>query len=442
MTTPIDTPAQGVATVAPPRTLAAWLAWQESLHPKEIELGLERCRAVAERMGLLPVRYTTLTVAGTNGKGSTVAMLDAIYRRAGYRVATYTSPHLLRYNERIRVDGVCADDAAICAAFERVEAARLGTPLTFFEFGTLAALAIFAASAPDIAVLEVGMGGRLDAVNIVDADVAVIATLDIDHVEFLGRTREAIAREKAGIMRKDRPAVCSDPAVPASLVDCATRLGAQLALLGVAYHFADKGGRWSWWSGATVLEDLPLPALPGSYQLRNAAGVLKAVDLLQRRHPVGIGAMVEALRTTTLRGRFQRVPGEVDVILDVAHNAQAVDTFVATLQTLPAAPRTQVVLGMLTTKDRHSAMTTLAAVADEWHLATVEALKGATADELHATWAQLVRRAPATSHASVAAAFAAARAAARPGDRIIAIGSFITVGEVLRLVMPDAMAQD
>jgi dihydrofolate synthase/folylpolyglutamate synthase len=428
----------GLAAMAS-RTMADWLAWQESLHPKDIELGLERCRAVATRMGLLPVAYTAILVAGTNGKGSTVAMLDGIYRRAGYRVATYTSPHLLRYNERIKVDGVCADDARICAAFERVEQARGDTPLTFFEFGTLAALAIFEAVAPDIAVLEVGMGGRLDAVNIVEADVAVIATLDIDHVEFLGSTREAIAREKAGIMRGGRPAVCSDPDAPASLTECAQTLGAELALLGQAFHFADKGESWTWWSGPTILEGLPRPALSGSYQLRNASGVLKAVDLLQARHPVSTAVMAEALRTTELRGRFQRVAlaGGIEVVLDVAHNAQAVQTFVATLRTLPAVPRTHVVLGMLGTKDRLSAMTTLAEVADDWQLATVNAVKGATADELKATWQQLARRAPATCHASIEAAYRAALAAAKPGERIVAVGSFITVGEVLRLVAPD-----
>ncbi|MGE3774254.1 MAG: folylpolyglutamate synthase/dihydrofolate synthase family protein, partial [Gammaproteobacteria bacterium] len=275
------------------------------------------------------------------------------------------------------------------------------------------------------------------AVNIVDADVAVIATLDIDHVEFLGRSREAIAREKAGIMRTGRPAVCSDPAAPASLLECATHVGAALSLLGAGFNFADKGDTWTWWSGDTVLEGLPRPALSGSYQLRNASGVLKAIDLLQPRHPVARATIAEALARTTLRGRFQRLPGEVEIVLDVAHNAQAVDTFVATLRTLPRAPRTQVVLGMLTTKDRLSAMSALAEIADEWQLATVQAPKGASAEELHATWRQLPRRAPAARHASVAAAYAAARAAARPGDRIVAVGSFITVGEVLRIVAPD-----
>lgn len=209
MSPPSAEPAPGAR-----RSLAYWLAWQESLHPTEIELGLERSRAVAERLGVLAPAATVLTVAGTNGKGSTVAMLDTTYRLAGYRVATYTSPHLLRYNERIKVAGLPVDDDLICDAFAQVDAARGDTPLTFFEFGTLAALVIFAAAGLDIMILEVGMGGRLDAVNIVDPSVAIIATLDIDHVEWLGNTREAIAREKAGIMRAHTPAVCSDPEVP------------------------------------------------------------------------------------------------------------------------------------------------------------------------------------------------------------------------------------
>jgi len=443
VTTPSPTPgvAPGAAAQPSSRTLSDWLAWQESLHPKDIELGLERCRTVAARMQLLPVAYTAIVVAGTNGKGSTVAMLDAIYRMAGYRVATYTSPHLLRYNERIKIDGACADDARICAAFERVEQARGDIPLTFFEFGTLAALAIFQDEAPDIAILEVGMGGRLDAVNIVDADVAVIATLDIDHIEWLGTTRDAIAREKAGIMRAGRPAVCSDPAAPATLLDSAATLGARLELLGQSFHFADKGDTWTWWSADTVMDGLPRPALSGNYQLRNASGALKAVDALQLRHPVSAAQISDALRSTVLCGRFQRVSGPVEVVLDVAHNAQAVEHFVATLKSLPAAPTTHVILGMLGTKDRLSAMTSLAQVADHWYFATVNAAKAASADELYATWRRLPRRAPAACHASVESAYRAAANTARPGDRIIAVGSFITVGEVLRLIVPDEISR-
>lgn len=422
------------------RSLAEWLAWQESLHARDIELGLERCRAVALRLGLLPPPYTVVTVAGTNGKGSTVAMLERIYREAGYRVGAYTSPHLQHYNERIRVANIAASDERLCAAFAAVETARqaVGVPLTVFEFGTLAALDIFRGERLDLAILEVGMGGRLDAVNIVDADVAVIATLDIDHVEFLGRTREAIAREKAGIMRTGRPAICSDPQVPQSLVSAAADTGAPLELLGQSFHFVDHQDHWTWWSGDTVLDHLPRPSLSGGYQLRNAAGVLKAVECLSARHPVDKETIGRALVSTVLPGRFQRFPGPVEIILDVAHNAQAVETFVATLMTLPPAAATHVVLGMLSTKDRASAMHSLSKVVGHWHLATVQARHGATAAELQETWRTLERRGQAVVYESVRAAFEGARRAAVNGDRILVVGSFITVGEVLSILSPVA----
>ena len=406
--------------------------WQAALHPVEIELGLERCRQVAQRLKLLPPRYTVITVAGTNGKGSSVAMLDTAYRIAGYRVGTYTSPHLVHYNERIRLAGEPVADDVICRAFTQVEAARGETPLTFFEFGTLAALVIFAEAAPDIAILEVGMGGRLDAVNMLDADVAVIATLDIDHVEWLGRTREIIAREKAGILRSGRPAVCSDPAVPASLLAYADEQAVPLALLGVDYHFSEQGERWSWWSGAVSLPDLPRPALSGSYQLRNAAGVLKVIDLLQSRHPVTGEQLADALARVRLQGRFQRFSGPVELILDVAHNAQAVGAFAANLAALPTVSRTHVVLGMLRTKDRVAVMRTLDPLVDRWHLATADAARGASAAELHATWQSLPRRRPATCYESIAQAWRAACTEAAVGERILVIGSFLTVGDVLR----------
>jgi dihydrofolate synthase / folylpolyglutamate synthase len=422
------------------RTLAEWLEWQESLHPKDIELGLERCRQVALNMGLIPPAYTVITVGGTNGKGSTVAMLERIYRVAGYRVATYTSPHLLRYNERIRIDHQAVDDARICQAFAVVERARGNVPLTVFEFGTLAALEIFARERLDLAILEVGMGGRLDAVNLVDADVAVIATLDIDHVEWLGSTREAIAREKAGIMRRERPAVCSDPQVPASLIEAATTIGARLDLLGQTFHFVDHDDSWTWWSGDHVLDRLPKPSLTGAYQLRNAAGVLQAVHCLSARHPVSATQIASALATTTLPGRFQRIDGTVEFILDVAHNAQAVEYFVATLLTLPRVKCTHVILGMLRTKDRASAMLSLSKVVDLWHLATVTARHGATSSELYQTWQSLAQRGAAHEYPSVVDAYQGALTMAQPGDRILVVGSFVTVGEVLRALTGDGRA--
>lgn len=437
MNTPMQTGHDADATAASPRSLQAWLSWQETLHTRDIELGLDRCRAVALRLGILPLPCTVITVAGTNGKGSTVAMLDRIYREAGYRVGAYTSPHLIRYNERIRIQHQPVSDAQICAAFERVDAARADIPLTVFEFGTLAALVIFAEAGLDLAILEVGMGGRLDAVNIVDADVAVIATLDIDHVEYLGGTREEIAREKAGIMRPDRPAVCSDPQVPQSLVSTARELGAQLELLGQSFHFVDNQDYWTWWSGDVLLDHLPKPSLSGGYQLRNASGVLKAVERLAARHPVSRDAIAAALSSTVLPGRFQRIPGPVEYILDVAHNAQAMEYFVATLMTLPPVSKTHVVLGMLRTKDRASVMHRLSKVVDHWHLASLTARQGALATELGETWRGLPRRGVADLHDSVAEAVRSVAAQAAPGERVLIVGSFITVGEALAILQPD-----
>ncbi|MBI4693751.1 MAG: bifunctional tetrahydrofolate synthase/dihydrofolate synthase [Gammaproteobacteria bacterium] len=420
-----------------PQTLAEWLRWQEALHVRDIDLGLERCRSVAERMVLLPPPYPVVTVAGTNGKGSTVAMLEAIFRQGGYRVATYTSPHLLRYNERIKVDGVPADDARICRAFAAVERARGGTSLTYFEFGTLAALAIFRETRPDVAILEVGLGGRLDAVNVVDADVAVIAAIGIDHVEWLGNTREAIGSEKAGIMRPGRPAVCSDPETPQSIVAHAAATGAELSLLGHGFHYAaEDDGRWTWWSGALAYEHLPRPSLAGAYQLRNASGVIKAVTLLADRLPVAAETIAAAIGATELKGRFQRIAGPVEFVLDVAHNAQAVEVFVATLKALPPARRTRVILGMLRTKDRRSVMTTLDGAVDEWHFGTVDARHGASAEELAATAREIGSAKPAFLYPSVAAAYAGAKTLAEAGDRVVVVGSFVTVGEVLRAMAP------
>lgn len=413
-------------------TLDEWLRWQESLHVTDIELGLDRCRIVADRMALTAPARTVVTVAGTNGKGSSVAMLDSIWRAAGYSVGTYTSPHLMRYNERIRVNGREATDAAICAAFHRIELARGETPLTYFEFGTLAALILFVEAELDVVILEVGLGGRLDAVNIVDADVALIATIGIDHVEFLGHDRETIALEKAGIMRAGKPAVCSDVDMPASLMAYAAEIRAPLDVIGTTYRCSGEGETWSWWSGNSVHEDLPKPNLAGAYQTSNAAGVLRVVDLLSTRLPVDDAALRRGLREVELVGRFQRLPGDIETIVDVAHNAQAVKVFVETLRQQPAARRTHVILGMLRVKDRESVIEALAPVADSWHLATVVARRGATSAELIASFRRVLGNGPkAQTYDSVASAYRAVRAAAAPGDRIVALGSFLVVSEVI-----------
>jgi len=423
----------------PPRfgCLGDWLAWQESLHVREIELGLDRVRAVAERMGIGRPGYATVTVGGTNGKGSSVAMLDAILGAAGYRVGRYTSPHLVRYNERIRIGGDAVADDAICASFDRIDQARGDISLTYFEFGTLAALDIFFRSGIDVAILEVGMGGRLDAVNIIDADVALVATVDIDHVEWLGTDREAIGWEKAGIFRSARPAVCSDPQPPQSLRRHAGQIGSRLLLLGREYGYEMAAAGWSWWSDRQRFDVLPRPRLIGDFQLQNAAGVLMALQELASRCPVTRGAIEQGLRTVTLSGRFQVFSGPPVWILDVAHNPQSAHVLAETLRARPAAGRTLFMTGMLRDKDIGGVFRAMSGLADEWHLVTLAGRRGATAAQLADHLRQLPEEVPMTLHATVDAAFAMLGATAGSNDRILVFGSFLTVAGVAMLLERD-----
>jgi dihydrofolate synthase/folylpolyglutamate synthase len=316
-----------------PATLAGWLAYLETLHPKAIALGLDRVRDVHGRMGSA-LACPVVTVTGTNGKGSTCAMLEAILRSAGYRTGLYSSPHLLRYNERVRIGGEPQDDAAIVAAFNAVEDARGDTPLTYFEYGTLAALAAFARAKLDVAVLEVGLGGRLDAVNIVDADIAVVTTIDLDHMDYLGPTRESIAFEKAGIFRTGRPAVCAEPDPPSTLLAHALDVGAPLFRIGRDFGYTAADGQWRYWGPGGERFGLPVPALRGAYQLANAATALAALGLLHERVHVSASAIREGLCTVSLSGRFQVLPGRPAIVLDVAHNPHAARAFAATLSAM------------------------------------------------------------------------------------------------------------
>ena len=420
---------------SPPfQTLDQWLTWQENLAPVEIDLGLERCRKVADKLGIDVGGSVVVTVAGTNGKGSSVTMLEQIWISAGYKVAAYTSPHMIAYNERIRIGGVPVPSAQICAAFEDIERHRDDTYLTYFEYGTLAALKLFQDYQPDVILLEVGLGGRLDAVNIIDPDIALITSIGIDHVEFLGEDRESIGREKAGIMRTNRPAVCSDPEVPGSIVETARDLNADLHLLGVEFQFVEHPEAWDWWNKQTQLFSLPKPNLEGDYQFRNASGVLQVVDALQSRLPVARSVIENMLRTVTLWGRFQTFPGDIEYIFDVAHNVQAVEQFVETLKKHGASGNTHLVLGMLRTKDRAAVMQVLKPVVDKWYLASVNARRGTSSGELKATLDEVTSKAQAELFPSVSSALKAAEAHARPGDRIIALGSFLVVSAALRHV--------
>ena len=315
--------------------LEKWLKWQESLHFTAIELGLERCRRVANNMGLLKPAYNVISVAGTNGKGSSITMLDKILRNAGYSVGRYTSPHLLRYNERICINGEEVADSELCESFDRIDRARGDISLTYFEFGTLTALDLFRQHNVDLAVLEVGLGGRLDAVNVLDADVALITSIDIDHQQWLGDNRESIAREKAGIFRNKAPAICSDPKPPQSLLDCADALGTPLSVLGRDFKLSMNHSFWSWNSDDVSLQKLPRPMQFCDFQLENAAGVLMVLEKIKNDYPVSIEHIKDGLSSFRLNGRMQFIPGRIPKILDVAHNSESVKVLVKNLRRIP-----------------------------------------------------------------------------------------------------------
>ncbi len=412
-------------------SLPDWLTWQETLHPNAIDLGLERVRVVAQRMQLLQPPYALITVGGTNGKGSTVALLEAILRAAGYRVGAYTSPHLLRYNERVRVHGVEASDAQLCAAFARVDGARGDISLTYFEFGTLAALDIFSLATLDVVVLEVGLGGRLDAVNILDADVALVTSIALDHTEWLGTDRDSIAREKAGIYRAGRSALFGAADVPHSLQQHADEIGAKLYRYGTEFGARPAANAWTWWGLGKERHALVWPALRGPHQLQNAAGALMALELLAARVPVTQTQIRSGLLTVTLPGRFQVVPGAITRIYDVAHNPHGAHALAQTLRTHPCSGRTFAVCGMLRDKDIAATFAELTAQVDAWYVAPVSSPRTASCDALAAAARVAGAGKPVFALPDIAAAQEKALSDARDGDRIVVFGSFYTVAATL-----------
>jgi len=418
-----------------PTTLADWLARLETLHPKGIDLGLERVRKVADRLALR-LEAPSVIVAGTNGKGSTCAMLASVLRAAGYRTGLYTSPHLLDFNERARIDGEVASDAALVEQFEAVDAARGDITLTYFEFTTLAVLRLFAAARLDAAVLEVGLGGRLDAVNLVDADAAIVTSVDIDHVDYLGPTRETIGFEKAHVYRAGRPAICSDPQPPQSLVDHAARIGADFWRSGRDFSFHGDRAQWAYSGRTRRRSGLPYPALRGANQLLNASGVLAALEALEQRLPVSQQAVRQGLLTVELPARFQVLPGRPTTVLDVAHNPHAAAVLAENLDHQGYFPQTHAVFGMLHDKDIAAVVARLGDRVDHWHIGSTHGPRGASAADV----AAIVRSArgsaatPISEHESVASAYLQARERAGADDRIVAFGSFLTVAEVLRTI--------
>lgn len=396
-----------------------------------MELGLERVRAVLARLGWQGAPWPVVTVAGTNGKGSVVALLEAACLAAGRRVGAYTSPHLVRFNERVRIGGAEAGDEALCEAFARVEAARGDIPLTYFEFATLAALVLFAEAGIEAAVLEVGLGGRLDAVNAVDPDVAVITQVALDHTEWLGPDREAIGAEKAGILRPGRPAVVGEAAPPRSVLEAAARLGAAIRVAGRDYRWEAAGGGWRFRCDG-VDERLPAPALPGAHQLANAACARMAFELLRTHLAAPAAAFAEGLVRVRLAGRLQVVPGTPELVLDVAHNPAAAAALAAWL----AACRrpTAAVLGMLADKDAAATVAALAPVVDAWHTIPLPGARGRSAEDLARAVRGAAPGAVVAAWPDVGAALAAARAAVPAQGRVVVTGSFLTVGAALPLV--------
>ncbi len=411
-----------------------WLAHIEDQHPQNIALGLERVREVATRMQLGQPAAHTLVVGGTNGKGSTVAFIEAIGRAAGYRVGTYTSPHLLRYNERVRIDGAEADDAALVEAFEAVEAARGDTPLTYFEYGTLAALWLFQRENLDLAVLEVGLGGRLDAVNIVDADVAVITTVDIDHRDWLGDDREAIGMEKAGIIRGWKPVVLGEIDPPSSVLRRAYLVGANAIRFGSDY-FAEPIDETSWrWRDVSTTLELPQPQLWAPVQRVNAAAAIAALSAAELEIPQA--AWAEGIASATVAGRLQAFERDgVEILVDVGHNPQAARELAAALATRPASGRTLAVYAALADKDVHGVVQALQPRVDQWLLAGLdgEGSRGQSAQALQARL-QDTAAAAAPMHDSVGQALQQALEQARAGDRVLVFGSFHTVAAALHVL--------
>ncbi|MBK1641614.1 bifunctional tetrahydrofolate synthase/dihydrofolate synthase [Chromatium okenii] len=413
-------------------TLAAWLEWQTTLFPSAIALGLTRVAAVWTRLHPLPLPFPVIVVGGTNGKGSCVAMLEAIAQAAGYRTLSYTSPHLLHYNERIRRDGAAVSDAALCAAFAQIDHARGDIPLTYFEFGTLAALVLAATTAPDLAILEVGLGGRLDAVNVIDADVAVVTSIGRDHTAWLGESLDEIALEKAGIFRAGRPAIIGQRNAPAGLRETAERLGAVVQQLGREFDHLPADNNWCWRCSNGDRLSLPVPTLRGLFQRDNAAAAVAALTSLRERLPIPLNAIRLGLQRAQLPGRFQVFPGTPTWILDVAHNGAAAAALANNLRDFHCGGRLYAVLAVLADKEPEAIVAPLVPYVAQWFLAQSDDARALPVTELAARVSGVLARPAAGCFPDLDSALAAATAAAdQAQDAILVVGSFTTVSKQL-----------
>jgi len=414
--------------------LHEWLEWQETLHSQKIELGLERVADVANSMGLVKPNYKIIVVAGTNGKGSIVTTLESIFHHAGYRVGAYTSPHLLHYNERIRVQQLNIDDDSLCNAFNKVDQARADTSLSYFEFGTLAAMQIFADSELDVAIYEVGLGGRLDAVNILDNDVAIVSSIGIDHVQWLGSTRELIGFEKAGVFRANQPAICGDADPPNSLLEYAEKLGTELQLINKDYSYKKNNDKtWSFSGEKLNWDGLPMPSLYGETQIGNAATALMALIQLDVQLPVTRESVDRGLSNTSLPGRFQLIPGPCEIILDVAHNLDSAKVLVNNLREMKPASKTIAVFAVLADKDVCGIIECVGGMFDEWHISQLDSERALEKESLKKQLDNCCHDCVIYSHASISEAYNAAKNSVDESMRIVVFGSFLTVAEVLSL---------
>ncbi|UJP05273.1 MAG: bifunctional tetrahydrofolate synthase/dihydrofolate synthase [Nitrosomonas sp.] len=418
-----------------PVSLADWLSYLEALHPQTIEMGLERIKRVQAELGLYP-RFPIIIVGGTNGKGSVCTMLESILHCAGYKTGCYTSPHLLRYNERIRIDRHDIDDTGLCEIFAQIDSARkrCGISLTYFEFGTLAAVCCFMGASVDAAILEVGLGGRLDAVNIFDADCAILTSIDLDHIEYLGETREAIGFEKAAIFRKNKPAICAETDLPQSVVDQVQQIGARCYRIDQEFGYRNKGGHWDYWSTAGTRRVLPWPALRGEKQLQNASACLAALDMLHALLPVTMHNIREGLLTAVIPGRFQVISTQPLIVLDVAHNPGAARVLSRNLHATQSGGRTFAVFSMLGDKDIQGVIRELMSDIDCWLVAGIQTQRAAAVEFLidQITAAGVTDDKQKLRFDSCTSAFAFACEQAAKNDRICVFGSFYTVSDVLR----------
>lgn len=425
-----------------PTTLLAWLALLESRHAEvHIDMGLDRVRAVQQAMGLA-FDCPVIMVAGTNGKGSTCAMLESILLRAGYKVGLYIKPHFLDFNERARVNGELASDAMLIAAFDAVEAKRGEVSLTYFEFTTLAIMHLLAGSKLDVAILEVGLGGRLDAVNVIDADVSIVTSVDIDHTDYLGDTREKIGFEKAGIFRPGKAAICSDPVPPASLIAHAEAIGADMWLLGRDFNYSGDKQQWNYGGRSQRRNSLAYPSLRGANQLLNAAAALAALEVLRLELPVGAQEVRTGLVVVELPGRFQVLPGRPTVILDVAHNPHAASALAQNLGNMGFHPFTYAVFGVMQDKDIAGVVAPMAQYIDHWCLAALPSPRSADPQELVGIIDELAPEDGKPGERSIktfadpAQAYADAISRAGENDRIVVFGSFYTVAGVMAARKP------